>query len=115
LVTWAVPFVISLVCYGRDGQLQIPIGTFKSIMFISGSATAMGMLALLYRRGPPLAGAGWIVGGAWLAINIVLDLVVLVGGLGMAPSTYFATVGLGYLTIPIITLGVDWISRAGMH
>lgn len=51
------------------------------------------------------------MGAAWLAINLALDLIVLVGGFGMAAAAYFSTVAPAYLTIPILTLGVDRISR----
>lgn len=109
LITWAIPLVISFAFYTRDGRLQVPLGTFKAVMFIVGTAVAMGMLALLYRGGPPAPHAGWILGIAWLAINIVLDLAVLVAGFGMGAATYFATVGLGYLAIPMMTVSVDAI------
>jgi hypothetical protein len=106
-VTWIVPLAISFAFYGKDGQLQIPLGTFKSIMFVSGTAVAVGMLILLFRNGALVRHAGLVTGIAWLAINIVLDLLVLVAGFGMSLGTYFSTIGLGYLAIPILTFGAE--------
>lgn len=70
LVTWAIPFLVSVLFYGRDGQLQIPLGTFKAIMFVCGTATGMGLLVLLYRNGSPLPAPGslWARRG-WRSIS----------------------------------------------
>jgi hypothetical protein len=115
LVTWAIPLALSFAFYGRDGQPLVPLATFKSIMFIAGSAVGLWMLALVFKKGPPVPHAGWIVGLAWLAINVLLDLAVLVGGMGMGIGTYFTTIGLGYLTIPIMTVAVDRIVRRSLR
>lgn len=109
--TWIVPLAISFLFYGKDGQLQVPVGTFKSIMFVSGTGISIWMLILLFGNGSPAPNAGLITGIAWLAINIGLDLIVLVGMLGMAIGMYFSTVGLGYLAIPILTVGAARLAR----
>jgi len=60
ILTWLIPFVISLFLYGPDGTLTIGIFAFKSLMIISGAASGA-LLIFLYLRSLPamtiLAGA----------------------------------------------------------
>ena len=39
LLTWAIPFVVSIPLMGGGGQPVVPIGVFKSIMVLVGAAT----------------------------------------------------------------------------
>lgn len=107
LLTWLIPFGLSLPFYGRDGLLQIDIFAFKSIMIISGAA-AGALLIFLYLRSLPQQTA-WITAGltiglSWLLINWALDLLVMVGLFGMEPWEWFMGIGSRYLIIPMMAL-----------
>ena len=49
---------------------------------------------------------GALLGGVWLLINRALDAAVLLPLLGMDAGTYMRKIGLCYLMIPIIALGI---------
>ena len=49
---------------------------------------------------------GLIVGAVWAVMNWVLDFVVLVPMMKVDTSTYFMSIGLRYLMVPIISVGM---------
>ncbi|MCG2713132.1 MAG: hypothetical protein L6416_12530, partial [Candidatus Omnitrophica bacterium] len=52
---------------------------------------------------------GLIIGLIWLAINLILDFIILIPMAKMNIGTYFAQVGLRYLTIPIFSITVGYL------
>lgn len=50
-LTWAVPFAVAVPLMGRDGQPLLPIGVFKSLMVVVGSAVGA-WLRVLSGSGP---------------------------------------------------------------
>ena len=107
ILTWLIPFGLSLPFYGSDGALQIDIFAFKSIMIISGAATGT-LLIFLYLRSLPQEtawiAAGMTIGITWLLINWILDILVMVGLFGVEPWDWFAGIGSRYLIIPMMAL-----------
>ena len=107
-LTWLVPFVCAIPFYGKDGLL-IDIQLFKSLMIVVGSITAAILIIWLFRS----VEIGYtreavITGVTWLLTNWVLDLIVLVGLLGMNLPDYATQIGLRYVVIPamVIAAGV---------
>ena len=49
------------------------------------------------------------LGAVWFIINIVLDLIVLVGLFKSPVGEYFTGVGIRYLAMPIMSIGLGWI------
>ena len=49
---------------------------------------------------------GLLVGLIWLAINWILDFIILVPMAKMDVATYFTQIGLRYLTIPVFSITV---------
>lgn len=91
VLLWLIPFGISLFFYSKEGQLMIDIFLFKSIMIVIGSVTGATLLVLYFKRiEKNYLYEGVKVGLVWFALNIILDLVVLVPMSGMSISTYFA-------------------------
>jgi uncharacterized membrane protein YpjA len=54
---------------------------------------------------------GITVGLVWFVLNVLLDLLILVPMSKMAIGTYFAQIGLGYLTIPTMSIAVGLIAK----
>ena len=103
VLTWIVPFVVAFGFYDRQGQLATSYALFKSTMIVVSSLT--GCFALYKYFGRVESGHarhGWIVGVVWLAINLLLDLVILIPMSGMGLAEYFLSIGLGYIVIPVI-------------
>jgi uncharacterized membrane protein YpjA len=106
-LSWLIPFACSFLFYTREGRLLVDAGLFKSIMVAIGSISAA-FLLVAYFRGvrARYRKEGIVVGLSWLAMNIVLDLAILVPMSGMPVSDYLAQIGLRYLAIPAMSIAV---------
>jgi len=109
-LTWLIPFVCALPFYGPDG-LMIDQQLFKSIMIVVGSITAAILIVWCFR---PVENnytrEAVVTGVVWLFANWILDLIVLVGLLGMALPDYAAQIGLRYLVIPAMVIAVGIVA-----
>ena len=107
-LTWLVPFVCAIPFYGKDGLL-VDQQLFKSIMIVVGSITATILIIWCFRPVEKNYTREAVVTGiVWLFANWILDLIVLVGLLGMTLPDYATQIGLRYLVIPamVIAAGV---------
>ncbi|MBN2121995.1 hypothetical protein JW721_02975 [Candidatus Micrarchaeota archaeon] len=106
-ISWLVPFVLAFAFYTPEGELAINISTFKAIMVISGGIVGA-ILFVKYFKGVKSAylKEGAIAGGAWLAINLLLDILTLVMAFGMSLGDYLSQIGLSYLMIPIMGIAM---------
>ncbi len=102
VLSWFVPLVASFAFFDRHGQLLIERPLFKSIMVVVGGGIGAWFLAAAFRRITPSWRTGVALGAYWLAINLILDLAVLVPFTKMPLALYFSDIGLRYLLIPII-------------
>jgi len=106
-LSWLIPFIASFFFFTREGKLTIDIFLFKSIMIIVGSVSAAFLLVSYFKKiNADYLKEGVIIGIIWLAVNIILDLLVLIPMSGMPIATYFIQIGLRYLVIPAMTIAV---------
>lgn len=106
VLSWLVPFVVSFFMYSKDGRPLVDIFLFQSIMVVIGSLTATTLLVFYFKKiKEGFMRQGVILGLSWLAINWILDLVILIPMSKMSLSSYFMQIGLGYLVIPIACIG----------
>jgi hypothetical protein len=110
-MTWLVPFLASVPFFDRAGQLLISQPLFKSIMVVVGGLVGVALLAVAFRRIAASPASGLALGLYWLAINLVLDLIVLVALLKMPLVLYLYDIGLRYLLIPIIAVGMGAVAK----
>jgi hypothetical protein len=80
---------------------------FKSVMIVIGSAVGAWLLVRVFRQRPSLTHPGLVVGLLWLAINVGLDLLILVPMTKISLPDYFGEIALRYLVIPIMAVAVD--------
>jgi len=106
-LTWLIPFVVSVPLVGRDGQSILPTGMFKSLMIVIGSAVGAWLLVRVFRQRPSFGHPGLVVGLLWLAINVGLDLLILVPLTKMRLPDYAGEIALRYLVIPIMAVAID--------
>ncbi len=106
-LVWLIPFAAAVPFYSPEGEPAIDIFLFKTIMIIVGGITGAVFLVLYFRRVTvnPVR-EGIIIGCVWLAINWALDFAVLVPLNDMAMGTYFAEIGLRYLTLPTFSIAI---------
>ena len=109
--SWLVPFVGSFLFYDRTGQLLIPQPLFKSLMVVIFGGIGTALLVVAFRQIVPSIQSGFLLGCYWLAINLILDLVVLVPLVGMPVVTYFYDIGLRYLLLPIVSLAIGMVAQ----
>ena len=111
ILAWLIPFIASIFFYSREGELQIDIFLFKSIMIVVGSITGAVLLVLYFRTlEKNYLKEGIVVGVLWFAINILLDLVVLIPMSGMSVGDYFAAIGIRYLVIPVMAIAIGYVA-----
>jgi hypothetical protein len=103
---WLAAFVVAFLIFPlRESSRPL----FESIMpVVVTSATAF--FAVMYLRGvkTDYLREGIVLGCLWLAINVLIDLpLMLVGGpMKMTLGQYVADIGLTYLVIPAVTIGI---------
>ena len=79
-------------------------------MIVVGSFTGAIFLILYFKKvTESYFREGLVIGLIWLAINWVLDFVILVPMAKMDIGAYFAQIGLRYLTIPIFSIAVGYL------
>jgi hypothetical protein len=109
-LTWLVPFLISIPFYGKDG-LVIELQLFKSLMIVAGSITAAILIVWSFRSiETGYTREAIVTGIVWLLANWLLDLIVLVGLLGMPLPDYAVGIGLRYLMIPVIVIAAGIVA-----
>jgi hypothetical protein len=114
-LSWIVPFIASLLFFGKNGQPVLPIGLIKSIMILIGASLGGVLLFRLFRECPPSLGSGVAIGSLWFLMNIVLDLSILVPMTKMNLGQYFSEIGLRYLLIPIMAGAMGAVGSQQSH
>jgi hypothetical protein len=109
-VSWLVPFVVSFLFVDRTGQFLIPQPLFKSVMVVVFGGLGVALLIVAFQRIRPSLRSGLALGCYWLAINLVLDLLVLVPLVKMPVVSCLNDTGLRYLLIPIMSSGMGIVA-----
>jgi len=109
-LVWLIAFMVAFAMFPiRESWRAL----FESIMPVVVTAATVGF-ALLYFRKVPTAFVreGVMLGALWLALNVVIDLpLMLTGPMKMTLLEYAADIGLTYLIIPTVTIGIG-LARA---
>lgn len=111
LLSWIIPFFGSFVFFDPTGGLAIPLPLFKSLMVVMGTASGIVLLAIVFRRVKPTALSGLTIGVYWLILNWVLDLIFLLPLSGTSVTEYAYDIGLRYLSLPLIAVGMGWVAE----
>jgi hypothetical protein len=107
-LSWFIPFAAAFAFYGPGGSLWIPYPLFKSLMVVIGAASGLWLLLRAFRTLPLNARSGLGLGLVWMAINLLLDAVILVPFTGMDLGAWFLDIGLRYSVMAMMgwALGV---------
>lgn len=110
-LTWLIPFLVAIPFYGKNGALAIDVNLFKSLMIVVSSLVGAILIIWVFRSvESDYTREAVITGIVWLIANWVLDLIVLVGMLGMNPGEWAASIGLRYLMIPVMVIMAGIVS-----
>lgn len=104
IITWLVPFLISFAFYDQNGTMVGNYWVFKLTMIVSAVVTVFFAFRRFFRSHTSvnLMQASSIV----IAIQVILDFVVLIGFLSMPLTMYLLTVLPVYIVFIPLTL---WI------
>jgi hypothetical protein len=104
---WLICFIFAVIIWPlHESHFML----FKSIMVVSGTLVGMYLLAYYFKKvSTDYIKEGIIVGIIWFVVNIVLDLIVLVGLLKTPLIDYLISPGIGYLCMPVMSIGVGYI------
>lgn len=111
LLVWLIPFAVAF----SIGSVKTSWRTlFESVMSVTVAAVVMAFASLYFRRAAhPSVAEGVKLGLLWMAISIAIDLPLMLSPpLNYSPTEYFADVGLTYLMMPVITVGIGLASVA---
>lgn len=111
VLSWLIPFVLSFLLVDHTGQTVVSRPLFKSLMVVIGGGTGCALLVLAFRRFRPTFASGLALGCLWLAINLVLDLLILVPLAKMTVPGYLQDIGLQYLLMPIIAASIGAVAE----
>lgn len=103
LATWLAPLLVSMGFFDREGNLTVTAGLFHSVMSVVLAGAVAWLMVWVGRAVPLTAGAGLAIGLLWLALNVLLDALVLLPMTGMGAGAWAADVGVRYLALPILT------------
>lgn len=107
-VSWLIPFSAAFAMFGFHGSNR-PL--FESVMAVVISFTLICASYLYFsnvRKG--FVREGLSIGILWTVMNLLLDSLLFSNGpMAMSLSTYMSDIGVTYLMIPIITVGIGII------
>lgn len=110
-LVWLIPFLVSFVVFPLKATMR-PL--FESIMPLILTIVVV-TLSYYYLKniGVNLVKEGIIIGLAWFIINIVIDLFMFMPASPMHMSfvDYMIDIGLTYLIIPTITIGLGYMAQ----
>ena len=111
-LSWLIPFGISFLFYRPGGELIVPCSTFKSFMIVVGTMSGCLLLVQYFKLiRTNFIKHAIIVGSSWLAINLVLDSIILIPMMRTSFVQYLMSIGLGYLAIPSISITIGYLLR----
>ena len=111
---WLYGFLIWLIGFAV-GCVMWPIYPthlllFKSVMIVVMTLVGMMFIRFYFKSvTSQYKREGIRIGLVWLLLNLALDLIVLVGLFKSDLGEYLISVGLRYLVIPILTIGIGSI------
>lgn len=110
---WLIPFVVAFAIFPLRASARL---LFESIMPVALAAAVVGFAVPYLRRVPSdFVREGARLGVLWLAISVAIDapLMLFGGPMHMTIGQYVADIGVTYLLMPVITVGMGAARAAG--
>jgi hypothetical protein len=96
--------------YDRSGRLTVSYDLFKAVMIVVFSCMGCYAIFHFFRAvHHDYVRHGMIAGIAWLLINWLMDVIVLLPISKTSVTDYFSGIGLGYLQILAISIGAGYL------
>jgi hypothetical protein len=110
-IVWLVPLIVSFGIFPLKASMPT---LFEELMAVVITLCVVFFLVIYYRRFRNLSfKTGMALGGTWLLMCLVLDLLIFSWGpMQMSVPDYLTTIGPAYLTIPIIAAGFGCLAHS---
>ena len=109
-LSWLIPFAASFLFYKPGGELVVSYSTFKTVIMLVGVVTGCYLLFRYFKLvNENFIRYAAIAGFSWFAINIILDIVILVPIMKTTVADYFMSIGLSYFAIPVISITIGYL------
>jgi len=107
-LAWLLPFIASFFFFDpQAGRMTIDNAFFKSIMVVVGVAIGTILFVKYFDTvKKDYVKEGLVAGFVWAAMSWILDFIVLVPMMKVDTPTYFMSIGMLYLSMPIIAVGM---------
>jgi hypothetical protein len=102
---WAIPFVVAFLIFPLRESWR---ALFESIMPVVVTLATVSFGVVYFKKVESgFLKEGVVVGALWLLISVVIDLPLMLSGpINMSLVDYMADIGLTYLIIPAIMIGL---------
>lgn len=112
VLSWLIPFLVSVPLISPSGDPIIDVFAFKTLMILVGGAVG----AVLFAYYIPRLGENYLVGTitagvVWFVINVGLDLIVLVALLGRPAEEWVVGTGAQCLLLPIQAAAIGFVAE----
>jgi hypothetical protein len=105
ILAWLVPFVASVCLFGLKSSYPPLFDTLMGVV-LTASTALLGIIYLRRTHGDYVA-TGFRIGVMWTVANWLLDGVMFSSGpMKMSLSQYASDIGIAYLAIPALTIGL---------
>ena len=107
-LSWLLPFLASFFFYDpAAARMTIDNDFFKSIMVVFSALVGTLLLVKYFScMEKDYVKEGLVAGTAWAVMNWALDFIVLVPMMHVEAPAYFMSIGLRYLVVPIVAVGM---------
>jgi hypothetical protein len=104
-LVWLIPFVVSFVAFPLKGSWR---SLFESIVPVVLSIIVVVFAVLYFRRvNTASLREGAALGALWFGSSVLIDLPLMLSPpIDMPLAEYVADIGLTYLMMPVITIGI---------
>ena len=110
VLSWLIPFAVSFMFFKPGGELMVPYATFKSSIMAVGVLSGSYLLFQFFKAvDAEFVKYGVLVGIIWLLLNLLLDILILVPMMKSTLSEYFTTIGIGYISIPAVSIAMGYL------
>lgn len=106
---WAVPFALGMLLFPLQQTVPELFDTLMSVGVCT-AAVLFGVLTVGKQAGVTSKNA-LAIGFIWAIICLAIDIPIFVVGMGMNLLTYMADIGVTYLILPIVLVGLAFVSR----
>jgi hypothetical protein len=110
LAVWAIPFAAAMIIFPiRENERPL----FESIMPIA-IALAVVIFAVIYLKNLEMnfSSEGFWLGILWFIMSIAIDMILFSWGpMKVSFSDYMKDIGVTYLMMPVITVGMGWLEQ----